>query len=161
MTDKPVVVYGASGYTGRLICEYLREYNLPFTAVIMNNGAWGNIRHEQARQFSQTNATQLSVANYEKVAEAFGGYGERGDDAAGVGPAIRRAIDSGKPAVVNVITQPGVVRGQQLKLFDVTVEFLRGATETRTAQQRQLCLQLFDMQGLSVNLGIAGCDLCD
>jgi short subunit dehydrogenase-like uncharacterized protein len=27
---KPVVVYGASGYTGRLICEYLREYNVPF-----------------------------------------------------------------------------------------------------------------------------------
>ena len=26
MTDKPVVVYGASGYTGRLVCEYLREY---------------------------------------------------------------------------------------------------------------------------------------
>jgi hypothetical protein len=33
MTDKPVVVYGASGYTGRLICEYLREYNLPFVAA--------------------------------------------------------------------------------------------------------------------------------
>ena len=33
MTDKPVVVYGASGYTGRLICEYLREYNVPFVAA--------------------------------------------------------------------------------------------------------------------------------
>jgi short subunit dehydrogenase-like uncharacterized protein len=32
-TDKPVVVYGASGYTGRLICEYLREYNVPFAAA--------------------------------------------------------------------------------------------------------------------------------
>ena len=30
---KPVVVYGASGYTGRLICEYLREYNVPFLAA--------------------------------------------------------------------------------------------------------------------------------
>jgi short subunit dehydrogenase-like uncharacterized protein len=30
---KPVVVYGASGYTGRLVCEYLREYNVPFTAA--------------------------------------------------------------------------------------------------------------------------------
>lgn len=33
MSDKPVVVYGASGYTGRLICEYLREYNVPFVAA--------------------------------------------------------------------------------------------------------------------------------
>ena len=31
--DKPVIVYGASGYTGRLICEYLREYNVPFVAA--------------------------------------------------------------------------------------------------------------------------------
>ena len=32
-TDKPVIVYGASGYTGRLVCEYLREFNLPFVAA--------------------------------------------------------------------------------------------------------------------------------
>ena len=30
---KPVIVYGASGYTGRLICEYLRDYHLPFVAA--------------------------------------------------------------------------------------------------------------------------------
>lgn len=33
MSTKPVVVYGASGYTGRLICEFLRQYNVPFTAA--------------------------------------------------------------------------------------------------------------------------------
>jgi short subunit dehydrogenase-like uncharacterized protein len=32
-TEKPVVVYGVSGYTGRLVCEYLRELNVPFVAV--------------------------------------------------------------------------------------------------------------------------------
>jgi short subunit dehydrogenase-like uncharacterized protein len=30
---KPVVVYGASGYTGRLVCEYLREFGVPFVAA--------------------------------------------------------------------------------------------------------------------------------
>ncbi|MGB8607468.1 saccharopine dehydrogenase NADP-binding domain-containing protein, partial [Bradyrhizobium sp.] len=30
---KPVIVYGVSGYTGRLVCEYLREYNIPFIAA--------------------------------------------------------------------------------------------------------------------------------
>jgi short subunit dehydrogenase-like uncharacterized protein len=33
MTTKPVVVYGASGYTGRLVCEYLRHYHVPFVAA--------------------------------------------------------------------------------------------------------------------------------
>ncbi len=32
-TKKPVIVYGASGYTGRLVCEYLRELGLPFVAA--------------------------------------------------------------------------------------------------------------------------------
>jgi len=33
MSTKPVVVYGASGYTGRLVCEYLREHNIGFVAA--------------------------------------------------------------------------------------------------------------------------------
>ena len=34
MSDKkPVIVYGVSGYTGRLVCEYLREFNIPFIAA--------------------------------------------------------------------------------------------------------------------------------
>ena len=32
-TTPRVLVYGASGYTGRLICEYLREYGIPFVAA--------------------------------------------------------------------------------------------------------------------------------
>ena len=30
---RPVVIYGASGYTGRLVAEFLREYNIPFVAA--------------------------------------------------------------------------------------------------------------------------------
>ena len=34
MSDKkPVVIYGANGFSGRLIAEFLREYNVPFTAA--------------------------------------------------------------------------------------------------------------------------------
>ena len=33
MSDKKVVVYGASGYTGRLVCEFLREFQIPFIAA--------------------------------------------------------------------------------------------------------------------------------
>lgn len=37
MSDKyPVVLYGASGYTARLIAEFLREYQLPFIAAGRN-----------------------------------------------------------------------------------------------------------------------------
>ncbi|MFA5938863.1 MAG: DUF5938 domain-containing protein [Sinimarinibacterium sp.] len=32
-SKKPVVVYGVTGYTGRLVAEYLREYRVPFIAA--------------------------------------------------------------------------------------------------------------------------------
>jgi len=109
--DRPVVMCigdGSFGF-GAMELETAARNSLPFVVVIANNGEWGNIRHVQGAHYHQTGATELSQASYEKLAEAFGGSGERVEDAAGVGPAIRRAIDSGRPAVVNVITQPGVV----------------------------------------------------
>jgi len=33
MSKKPVVIYGANGFSGRLIAEFLREYNTPFVAA--------------------------------------------------------------------------------------------------------------------------------
>ena len=30
---RPAVVYGASGFSGRLVAEFLREYNVPFIAA--------------------------------------------------------------------------------------------------------------------------------
>ncbi|WP_341920525.1 DUF5938 domain-containing protein [Hydrocarboniphaga effusa] len=33
MSKKPVVIYGVTGYTGRLVAEYLREYRMPFIAA--------------------------------------------------------------------------------------------------------------------------------
>jgi hypothetical protein len=35
-TDYPVVIYGASGYTGRLVAEHLREMGMPFIAAGRN-----------------------------------------------------------------------------------------------------------------------------
>jgi short subunit dehydrogenase-like uncharacterized protein len=38
MSKRPVVLYGASGFSGRLIAEFLREYNVPFIAAGRNGG---------------------------------------------------------------------------------------------------------------------------
>lgn len=57
MTDKPVIVYGASGYTGRLICEYLREFNVPFVAA-------GRDKDKLNEAMSQ-NVAGIETANFE------------------------------------------------------------------------------------------------
>ena len=59
MAAKPVIVYGASGYTGRLICEYLREYNVPFIAA----GRDGDKLKASMRE----NVAGVETADYEIV----------------------------------------------------------------------------------------------
>ena len=56
---KPVVVYGASGYTGRLVCEYLREYGIPFIAAGRNA--------DKIQSAMQSNVAGIETASYEVV----------------------------------------------------------------------------------------------
>jgi short subunit dehydrogenase-like uncharacterized protein len=58
-TSKPVVVYGASGYTGRLICEYLREYNIPFVAAGRSA--------DRVQAAMNSNVPGIETADYEVV----------------------------------------------------------------------------------------------
>ncbi|EAQ00500.1 Saccharopine dehydrogenase [Janibacter sp. HTCC2649] len=57
MSDKPVVVYGASGYTGRLVCEYLREYGVPFVAAGRNE--------DRLNESMSSHVAGIETADYE------------------------------------------------------------------------------------------------
>jgi acetolactate synthase-1/2/3 large subunit len=46
---------------------------------------------------------------YDQVVEALGGHGELVSEPAELKPALERAFASGKPACVNVLTDPAVV----------------------------------------------------
>lgn len=56
---KPVIVYGASGYTGRLICEYLREFGVPFVAAGRDEG--------KLKASMEANVPGIETADYEIV----------------------------------------------------------------------------------------------
>ena len=60
MSKKPVIVYGASGYTGRLVCEYLREYNIPFIAAGRDEA--------KIKAAMDRNVAGIETADYEIVA---------------------------------------------------------------------------------------------
>ena len=47
-------------------------------------------------------AVELNRTRYDLVVEALGGHGEHVVDPEEIGPAIARAFESGKPALVNV-----------------------------------------------------------
>ncbi|HEY3907561.1 MAG TPA: DUF5938 domain-containing protein [Streptosporangiaceae bacterium] len=58
-SGKPVIVYGASGYTGRLVCEYLREYNVPFVAAGRDEG--------RLKSSMESRVAGIETADYEVV----------------------------------------------------------------------------------------------
>ena len=58
-STKPVIVYGASGYTGRLVCEYLREFAIPFVAAGRDAG--------KLKASMEANVPGIETADYEIV----------------------------------------------------------------------------------------------
>ena len=113
--SKRVVVIVGDGSVGFNIQEFdtMVRHNLPIVTIVLNNKAWGMCVHGQQSMFGENRlvVTTLADARYEKVAEGFGCYGEYVEDAAQVGEAVRRALDSGLPACINVITDLEAVLG--------------------------------------------------
>jgi acetolactate synthase-1/2/3 large subunit len=109
---KPVVLLNGDGSFGLNAMEFdtAVRHNIPFVCVINNDCAWGMIKHSQEVSLGMDRCTcsDLGVRNYEKVVEGLGGYGEKVTRDEDIVPAIQRAIASGKPACVNVMTDPTV-----------------------------------------------------
>ncbi len=109
--DKKVIVLNGDGAFGITAMDFetLVRFHLPVVVVIGNDAGWGQIRTPQAHFLGEEYSigTDLSPeTRYDKMAEAMGGHGERVTEPGEIGPAIRRALDSGKPAIVNVILDP-------------------------------------------------------
>jgi len=97
---------GSFGF-GAMEFDIAVKNNIPIVAVISNDGYWGIIRHPQIAKYGEdrTIGTSLGFVRYDKIVETLGGYGEFVEDADEIAPAIQRALDSGLPACVNVMTE--------------------------------------------------------
>ena len=74
------------------------RHNIPVLAVISNNGGW-TADPEQNKP-----GRNLGYTRWDKVAMAVGAHGEHVEKPDEIRPALERAWASGKPAVVNVVT---------------------------------------------------------
>jgi len=99
--DKQVIVLsgdGSFGMNGMEIDTMVRQ-NIPVLIVVSNNGGW-------AGKGTMDAGRDLGFSRYDKMAEVFGAFGAYVDQPKDIRPALDRAAKSGKPAVVNVITDP-------------------------------------------------------
>jgi acetolactate synthase-1/2/3 large subunit len=81
------------------------RYNLNVINVISDDRAWGMIKGGQMALYNNPVGVDLSDANYAEIAKGFGAHGERVTELKEIKPALSRAVESGKPAVIDVITQ--------------------------------------------------------
>jgi len=87
------------------------RHQLPIVTVVLSNDTWGMSIHGQDAIFGPGNdvISRLAPTNYDQVAIAFGAHGERVENLADLGPAVRRALDSKRPALINVVVSNDVV----------------------------------------------------
>jgi acetolactate synthase-1/2/3 large subunit len=99
---------GAFGFSG-MEFDTLARHGVNVVGVIGNNGIWALEKHPMEFLYGYSVAADLRPATrYDQVVQALGGHGEMVARAEEVAPALRRAFESGLPAVVNVLTDPTV-----------------------------------------------------
>jgi acetolactate synthase-1/2/3 large subunit len=103
-----VSMVGDGGFmmTGQELATAFHHGSAPIV-LVFNNNQFGTIRMHQERAYPwRVSGTQVTNPNFAKYIEAFGGHGEVVSDTAGFAPAFRRAVDSGKPAVIELRMNP-------------------------------------------------------
>jgi acetolactate synthase-1/2/3 large subunit len=110
--DKQVVMMMGDGAFGFAAMDFdtLVRHNVPAVAIIGNNGIWGLEKHPMEFLYGYSVAAELTPGmRYDEIARTLGGHGEFVEKPEDLRGAIERAFESGKPAVVNVLTDPTVV----------------------------------------------------
>jgi acetolactate synthase-1/2/3 large subunit len=109
--DRQVVLLlgdGAFGFAG-MEFDTLARHGVAVLAVIGNNGIWALEKHPMEAVYGYSVAADLRPGTrYDQIAEALGCHAELVQTPQQLRPALDRAMSSGKPALVNVLTDPTV-----------------------------------------------------
>jgi acetolactate synthase-1/2/3 large subunit len=117
--DRQVVLLvgdGAFGFSG-LEYDTLARHGVNVVGVMGNNGIWALEKHPMEFLYGYSVAAELRPeTRYDLVVEALGAHGELVRTPAELRPALERALAAGKPALVNVITDPSVAYPRKTNL---------------------------------------------
>jgi acetolactate synthase I/II/III large subunit len=99
---------GAFGFSG-MEFDTLARHRVPVVAVMGNNGIWALEKHPMEFLYGYSVVAELRPeTRYDRMVEALGCHGELVREPGELRPALERAFASGKPALVNVLTDPAV-----------------------------------------------------
>ncbi len=87
--------------------ETLRRLDLPITVMVLNNGILGYQKHAEDVVFGEhTTAVDFTEVDHAAIARACGVNGIRVTRGEDVGAALDAAFASGKPALLDIVTDP-------------------------------------------------------
>jgi acetolactate synthase I/II/III large subunit len=99
---------GAFGFSG-IEFDTLSRHGVNVVGVMGNNGIWALEKHPMEFLYGYSVAADLRPATrYDQIVEALGGHGELVERPQDVAGALERAFHAGKPALVNVLTDPTI-----------------------------------------------------
>ena len=79
------------------------QYDLPIVVIVVNNGMYGTIRMHQERQFpSRVVGTDLVNPDFAVYAQSFGAHGEVVAATDDFAPALERALEARRPALLEL-----------------------------------------------------------
>ena len=107
---------GAFGFSG-MEFDTLVRHGVPVVGVMGNNGIWALEKHPMEFLYGYSVAADLQPeCRYDEIVRTLGGHGELVRHPDELRPALERAFASGKPALVNVLTDPSVVYPRKANL---------------------------------------------
>ena len=84
-----------------------QQYNAAAIVLVVNNGMYGTIRMHQERRFpGRVSSTNLLTPDFVALAKSFGAHAERVETTADFPAAFERAVDSARPALIELIVDP-------------------------------------------------------
>ncbi|HEX6753842.1 MAG TPA: acetolactate synthase [Solirubrobacterales bacterium] len=100
---------GAFGFAG-MEFDTMARHGIPVVGVMGNNGIWALEHHPMKFLYGYSVAAELRPeTRYDQMVETLGCDGVLVREPAELRPALERAFESGKPTLVNVLTDPEVV----------------------------------------------------
>jgi acetolactate synthase-1/2/3 large subunit len=88
--------------------DSLVRHDVACTIIVGNNAGWSLERHPMRFLYGYDVLAELEPSRYDQVVGALGGAGEIVTEISDLGPALDRAMNSGVPYLVNVMTDPEV-----------------------------------------------------
>ncbi|EFO34590.1 acetolactate synthase isozyme I large subunit [Roseibium sp. TrichSKD4] len=110
--DRPVVCFAGDGCLQMTMQEFgtACQEGANIIVLVIDNGMYGTIRMHQERHYpARISATKLQNPDFAALARSYGAFAETVETTDAFGPAMERAMQTGRPALLHLKIDPEAI----------------------------------------------------